>query len=80
MILLAGCSWCIIGEFGAQVNQDMLWANQRYQYARGGCVLLSGSTDQSFDHPGVRKLSANHVLDEMPKSGLIDFAVDSSWK
>ena len=70
----------IVGEFGVQVSQDMLGANRRYQCARGGCVLLSGLTDQSFDHPGVRKLSANHVLDEMPKSVLVNFAIDSSWK
>ena len=63
---------------GAQLNQDMFGSNQIYHCVLGGHVALMELMDQNFDHPGVRKLSANHVLDEMPKSVLVDFAIDSS--
>ena len=43
-------------------------------------MSLSGLTDQSSDPPGIQNLRARQVLDEMPKSVLVDFAVDSNWK
>ena len=67
---------CIVGEFGAQLSQDMLWANRRYQCTRGGCVPLSGLTDQNFDLPGIQNLRTRQLLDKMSELILLDFGVD----
>ena len=67
-----------ICEVGAQLNQDMFGSNQIYHYVLGGHVALMDLTDQNSDPPDIQNLRAHQVLDEMPKSVLVDFAVDSN--
>ena len=56
----------------------MFGSNQIYHCVLGGHVALMDLTDQNFDPPDIQNLRARQVLDEMPKSVLVDFAVDSN--